>query len=103
MGLTLGAGSSFLPVAASALNHDSAALQSKEIFQNKAVQDGKANVMTILHTADIHAQILVHDEFFIENGKPVYKKRGGYATLKTMIRELRNQNPGNTFLIDGGD
>ena len=70
---------------------------------NKAVQKGKASMVSLLQTADIHGQLLIHDEFFIENGKPVYKKRGGYATLKTMINELRNQNPGNTLLIDGGD
>ncbi|MEO5602814.1 MAG: metallophosphoesterase [Cyclobacteriaceae bacterium] len=78
-------------------------MQSEEIFKNKAVKNGKDSVMTILHTADIHAQLLTHDEFFIENGKPVYKKRGGYATLKTMVNKLRKQNPENTILIDGGD
>ncbi|HET6767781.1 MAG TPA: bifunctional metallophosphatase/5'-nucleotidase, partial [Chitinophagaceae bacterium] len=37
------------------------------------------------------------------NGKPVYEKRGGFATLKTMINELRKQNANNTLIIDGGD
>ena len=101
-GLTAGIGALFLP-STSAFDLNDANLQSKEIFKNKAVINGKASVMTILHTADIHGQLLTHDEFFIENGKPTYKKRGGYATLKTMINELRSQNPGNTMLIDGGD
>lgn len=92
-----------LPLAASALNNSESEKQSEEMFENKAVKNGNANIVTILHTADIHAQLLTHDEFFIENGKPVYKKRGGYAVLKTMIDELRNQNPANTMLIDGGD
>ena len=78
-------------------------LNSKEILRNKAVANGKATVLTILHTADIHGQLMTHDEFFIENGQPVYKKRGGYATLKTMIETLRMENPANTLLIDGGD
>jgi S-sulfosulfanyl-L-cysteine sulfohydrolase len=104
LGLTLGIGAGLItPVSASALKGNDAALKSREIFRNKAVKNGKARVMTILHTADIHAQLLTHDEFFIENGKPVYKKRGGYATLKTMINALRAENPGNTLLIDGGD
>jgi 2',3'-cyclic-nucleotide 2'-phosphodiesterase (5'-nucleotidase family) len=101
--LSFAMASSGLPLAASALSSTESGKQSDEMFQNKAVKEGKADIVTILHTADIHAQLLTHDEFFIEDGKPVYKKRGGYAVLKTMINELRQQNPGNTMLIDGGD
>ena len=97
------ASSLLLPLSASALNSNEAAFQNKHIFNNKAVKNGKASVLTLLHTADIHGQLLTHDEFFFENGQPVYKKRGGYATLKTMIDTLRAQNPENTLLIDGGD
>jgi sulfur-oxidizing protein SoxB len=74
-----------------------------EIVKNPAIIKGKANRFTILHTSDIHGQLDVHDEFFWENGKPVFKKRGGFATLKTMVDELRKQNPLNTLLVDGGD
>lgn len=103
-GLTLGLGGGLItPLSASALNRNEGSDKSREMFANKAVKNGKASVMTILHTADIHAQLLTHDEFFIEEGKPVFKKRGGYATLKTMINALKSQNPGNTFLLDGGD
>jgi 2',3'-cyclic-nucleotide 2'-phosphodiesterase (5'-nucleotidase family) len=59
--------------------------------------------ISILHTADIHAQLYTHDEFFWENNGPVYKKRGGMAVLKTMLNTLRNENPGRTLLVDGGD
>ncbi len=75
----------------------------KEIIKNPALAKGKAQRITILHTSDLHAQLDVHDEFFWENNKAVYKKRGGFATLKTMINEIRNENPLNTLLIDGGD
>lgn len=103
-GLALGIGGGFVsPIAASAIHTGEGESISKEIFRNKAVKNNQASVITLLHTADIHAQLLTHDEFFIENGNPVYKKRGGYATLKSMIQSFRNQNPGNTFLIDGGD
>ena len=46
----------------------------KEIIKNPALISGKAQRITILHTSDIHGQLDIHDEFFIENGKPVFKK-----------------------------
>lgn len=104
LGLALGVGGGLIaPLSVSALSIEDGSNKSREMASNKAVQKGKASMVSLLQTADIHGQLLIHDEFFIENGKPVYKKRGGYATLKTMINELRNQNPGNTLLIDGGD
>ena len=75
----------------------------KDIIKNPAIQNGKAQRFTILHTSDIHGQLDIHEEFFWENGKAVYKKRGGFATLQTMINELRKQNPTNTLVVDGGD
>ncbi|HRG10561.1 MAG TPA: bifunctional metallophosphatase/5'-nucleotidase, partial [Cyclobacteriaceae bacterium] len=99
----LGIGGGLIPVSASALNRDDGALKTKEMFANGAVKQDKAKIVTLLQTADIHAQLLTHDEFFMEAGKPVYKKRGGYAVLKSMIQKLRSQNPTNTMLIDGGD
>jgi S-sulfosulfanyl-L-cysteine sulfohydrolase len=74
-----------------------------EIAQSRTIRAGRAPHITILHTADIHAQLDAHAEFFWENGKPVFKRRGGFATLRTMINALRRQNPGNTLLVDGGD
>jgi 2',3'-cyclic-nucleotide 2'-phosphodiesterase (5'-nucleotidase family) len=104
LGLALGVGGGLItPVAASALAGADDAAKSKEMRLNRAVLQGKAQVITLLHTADIHAQLLTHDEFFIENEKVVYKKRGGFAVLKSMIGQLRAENPQNTFLIDGGD
>ena len=64
---------------------------------------GRGQRLTILHTADIHAQLDIHDEFFWEDGKPVFRRRGGLATLRAMINTLRRENPGNTLLVDGGD
>ncbi len=103
LGLALGVGGGLIPVSASALNTHEGAMKHKEMIANGAVKQDKAKIITLLHTADIHAQLLTHDEFFIEAGKPVYKKRGGYAVLKSMIQHLRSQNPENTMLIDGGD
>jgi 2',3'-cyclic-nucleotide 2'-phosphodiesterase (5'-nucleotidase family) len=105
LGLSLGIGGGLVttPLAAAALHDEDAAYKYNSLQQNKAVRNGKASMITLLHTADIHSQLYQHDEFFIENGKPVYKKRGGLASLKTMINTLRNQNAANTLVIDGGD
>lgn len=69
---------------------------------DQGIRNGSGR-FTILYTSDIHAQLHTHDEFFWENGKPVYRKRGGLAVLKTMIEQFRKQNPSGTILIDGGD
>ena len=74
-----------------------------ELITSRAVQQGKAGKFTLLYTSDIHSQLHTHDEFFLENGKAVYKKRGGYGVLKTMIDTLRAEDPANTIVIDGGD
>ncbi|ULQ57601.1 bifunctional metallophosphatase/5'-nucleotidase [Flavihumibacter rivuli] len=103
LGLGIGGGLVSSPLAAAALNNDDSAYKGKAMNENKAVKNGMAAMITLLHTADIHSQLLTHDEFFLENGKPVYKKRGGFATLKSMINTLRNENPANTLVIDGGD
>src|SRR4030095_8310672 len=98
LGLGIGIGGGLIsPLAASALASDESAYKAQAIKKLKAVRNGKVQMLTLLHTADIHSQLDIHDEFFIENKKTVYKKRGGFAVLKTMINELRDQNPGNTL------
>ena len=88
------------PLATLALTEDKG--KAEEFLKSSVIQKGKAQHITLLHTSDIHGQVNVHDEFFWENNAAVYKKRGGFAHLKTMINEIRKKNP-NTLLIDGGD
>ena len=76
--------------------------QVSEILKSQSVKKGRANQITLLHTSDIHGQVNVHDEFFWRNEQPYFEKRGGFAHLKTLIEEVRKQNP-NTLLLDGGD
>ncbi|MBK9509294.1 MAG: bifunctional metallophosphatase/5'-nucleotidase [Cytophagaceae bacterium] len=74
--------------------------ESKEIQTSESSINNK---VTFLITSDIHAQVNTHDEFFVENGKHVFKKRGGLAVLKTMIDSLKKSNPNQTIVYDGGD
>ena len=57
---------------------------------------------TVLITADLHAQLFTHDEFFWENEKAVFKKRGGLDVLKGLVNQVR-KNERNVILIDAGD
>ncbi len=59
-------------------------------------------LVTLLQTTDVHCQLHPHDELFWENGKAVFRKTGGYATLATYFDRAREKNP-NTFIIDTGD
>ena len=77
--------------------------EAADLAGSQAVKTGNAQHITILHTADIHAQLEIHDEFFYEQGRPAFKRRGGFATLRTMIDALRRQNPQHTLVVDGGD
>lgn len=95
----LGFSAGLAPVAISASEMSAAALLSDD----SSGQEEERKTITLLYTSDIHAQLHSHDEFFWENGKAVYRKRGGLAVLKSMIDTLRNQNPQGTLLIDGGD
>ena len=96
MGIGLGLG----PVLASCQQSRE---EAPDLAGSQAVKTGKAQHITILHTSDIHAQLEIHDEFFSEKGRPVFKRRGGFATLCTMIDALRQQNPQHTLVVDGGD
>src|SRR6266536_2159954 len=89
MGMGFGLG----PAVASCLQSRA---DAADLAGSQTVRAGKAQHITILHTADIHAQLEIHDEFFYEAGRPAFRRRGGFATLRTMINALRRENPLNT-------
>jgi S-sulfosulfanyl-L-cysteine sulfohydrolase len=76
----------------------------REQGQAAAPNDGdEVQTITILQTADIHGQLLPHQEFFIEGGEFVFKERGGMANIQTIFKQIKAENPGGTVILDGGD
>lgn len=96
-GLALG----LSPVVTGCTEDGGAARTSME--KSRTVAEGKAKRITILQTTDIHGQLDTHDEFFWEGGKPVFRKAGGFARIKTLVEDVRKENPSGTFVIDTGD
>src|SRR6266567_9554473 len=66
----LGAGLAMGPLVALGATND----RRDDLARSRAIQNGKASRFTILHTADIHAQLHTHDEFFFENQRAVFRK-----------------------------
>ncbi len=71
--------------------------------QEQAKAEDKVETITILQTADIHGQLMPHQEMFIENGKFVFKERGGMANIQAIFKQVKAENPGATVIVDGGD
>ena len=68
-----------------------------------AIAEDKTQTITILQTADIHGQLMPHQEFFIQNGDFVFKERGGMANIQTIFKQIKAENPSGTVIVDGGD
>ncbi|MEJ8803377.1 bifunctional metallophosphatase/5'-nucleotidase [Pontibacter sp. H249] len=71
--------------------------------QEQSTTENKFETITILQTADIHGQLMPHNEMFIENGEFVFKERGGMANIQTIFKQVKAENPGGTVIVDGGD
>ena len=78
-------------------------LSSSALAPVSARKASKVETITILQTADMHGQLLPHQEMFIEHGKFVFKQRGGLANVQTIFKRAKAENPGGTVIVDGGD
>ncbi len=94
--LLTGIGASLSPIALSAE-------PTAEMPPNDEVDlPAMTGTISLLQTTDVHCQIHPHDELFWENGKAVFRKTAGYATMATLFDKVRKQNP-HTFIVDTGD
>lgn len=67
----------------------------------KGVQ--QVNKITLIQINDSHAYLAQHTELFWEKGRAVYRPAGGYARIATLLKEIRQENPGGVIFLDGGD
>ncbi|MDO1449273.1 bifunctional metallophosphatase/5'-nucleotidase [Rhodocytophaga aerolata] len=61
------------------------------------------NKLVILQLNDVHAYLELHQEWFWENGRTVYRPAGGYARIASLINQKRKQYPNQVLAFDGGD
>lgn len=69
----------------------------------KAQSIMEEDIISILQTADIHAYLDPHTELFLENDNITFREAGGLANIKTLVDNVRKNNPDGTIFVDGGD
>ncbi|KAA9332818.1 bifunctional metallophosphatase/5'-nucleotidase [Adhaeribacter soli] len=92
-----------LPAAGIFLASCQSGKQNQATATTQNATENAVKTVTILQTADIHGQLLPHQEFFVEDGKFVFKKRGGIASIQTIFKQVKAENPNGTVIVDGGD
>lgn len=83
-----------LPLAGILLASCQSGKQNQTVSSTKNAMENDVKTVTILQTADIHGQVEPHQEFFVENGKFVFKKRGGLAHIQTIFKQIKAENLG---------
>ncbi len=58
--------------------------------------------LTIVQINDVHGHIESHNEIFFENSGITVKEVGGYSRIKTIVDNIKLENP-NTIFLDCGD
>ena len=56
--------------------------KAAEMARSQSIKSGKAQRITLLHTADIHGQVMVHDDFFGKRAKRYIKNVAALRILK---------------------
>lgn len=59
--------------------------------------------LTLIQQNDTHAQMEPHWEYFWRNGRPDYRRAGGYARAATIVRRIKDETDGSAILVDCGD
>jgi sulfur-oxidizing protein SoxB len=59
--------------------------------------------LTLVQQNDTHAYMESHWEHFWRNGRPEYRRAGGYARAATVLKRIADETRGACMLVDCGD
>lgn len=62
-----------------------------------------AKSLTLIQQNDTHSYMELHWEHFWRNGRPEYRRAGGYARAATIVRQIRDETNGACLFVDCGD
>lgn len=58
---------------------------------------------TLLQVNDTHSYLENHPELFWNGKEPEYRKAGGYARIRTLIKKIESEKDGRVMTLDNGD
>ncbi len=59
--------------------------------------------LSIIQLNDSHGYLELHPELFWKGNKINHAMVGGYPRISSIVKEIRNDNPGKVMFFDGGD
>ena len=62
-----------------------------------------AKQITLIQQNDTHSYMELHWEHFWRNGRPEYRRAGGYARTATIVKQIRREANGACLFVDCGD
>ncbi|CCU81033.1 5'-nucleotidase [Halanaerobium saccharolyticum subsp. saccharolyticum DSM 6643] len=62
-----------------------------------------AKDFTLLQINDTHSYLENHQELFWDGDRAEYRKAGGYARIRSLIKEIKAETNGRTMALDNGD
>lgn len=62
-----------------------------------------AQNLTLLQVNDTHSYLESHPELFWNGEQAEYRKAGGYARIRTLIKKIKSEENGKVMALDNGD
>lgn len=92
----------WLTVAAAVAGVAACATVPRGVLDETPSSDGPRQI-TLLYTADLHAQLAPHPELFWRDGAERTEEAGGFARVAGAVQAIRREAGHDVLVIDGGD